>query len=949
MAEEASLAPDKAPSWQLLQDRRERFLTVNEGRLARLRDGLQTKQRQCLDLIPLLFHTNLPQAPGFVDEPEMPVGLVNYTPAAGTVQMLRGYHRSINAADLRPPFPKLLSLYLMGSSGSIAQSTTSDLDIWVCYSSDLTGEQIRLLDFKAQALTRWAEGFNLEVHFFLMDGHRFQGGDQRSLTGENCGSTQHFLLLDEFYRTGQLLAGSSPAWWLIPSEQEENYQAVIDDYHNRGLLNKDQCIDFGPLPQLPPGEFIGAGLWQLYKGIDSPHKSVLKLLLLEVYAREFPEVTSLARRFKDAIHSNYLTLNDLDPYAMLYHRIEAYLKERGESDRLELVRRCFYFKVGIPMSRNIRSVGWRRRLMQQMVDDWNWSEGHLQYLDSYRNWPVQDVMRERKLLINELTHGYRFLTQFAAEHQSNHLMSQQDLLILSRKLHAAFDRKRGKIDFVRFGQDVDLSHEKVRIHEEEDRQQKGQTYWAAYSQTQAGGDEPTALKKTPGLLEALLWCHLNGLLAAHFHIPVFSRQDDLSEFEIRKTLATLRQALPTDIPTVAETNYFQPALIERVLLFVNLGYDPLKHLTDRGLQKISARSNSLDFSAMRENLVGTIDMVIINSWGEVMVERFADQEALPQTLQFLLSRLSKQGGRARPMLEAYCHNQTRPHAIAKRLQDLLNDAIDSLFEAQMGRPVRFLYNLGPQYRALFFTGKQIHPLQFDSEVELVEWLGSEQPGHSYIRPDRLFETPRNHLKAVLMEQPTDASITLVYRLTERQATLYLIDEQGSVLKFRQPYYNLPTLLAPLIRFLRITEHRQRSEEDAIHLHQRTVNCYELVSKGAGEPRLNRARLTGLMQEGRFINLQAVMDKNNRGRYEYQMICNDKEFSTADLGEHFYTAVASYVLGLRAQGQRYPVYITDLALTDRVLAGLPYGRAQTMHYVKAKLKLEKRINEAMKGL
>ncbi|GGX44337.1 class I adenylate cyclase [Saccharospirillum salsuginis] len=945
---DAPAVTTSTPSWPTLQERRERFLTVNDGRLSRLRDSLQAKQRQCLDLIPLLFHTNLPQAPGYVDEPEIPVGLVNYTPAQGTVQMLQSYQRSVKPADLRPMQPQLMSLYLMGSSGSIAQSTTSDLDIWVCYSSQLSGEQIRLLEYKAHALSQWAEGFNLEVHFFLMDAHHFQGNDQRSLTGENCGSTQHFLLLDEFYRTGQLLAGAPPAWWLVPIEDETHYEATIREYQDKGLLRPEHTIDFGPIPQLPPGEFIGAGLWQLYKGIDSPHKSVLKLLLLEVYAREFPSVTSLAHRYKNAIHSNFLTLNDLDPYAMLYQRIETYLRERGETDRLELVRRCFYFKVGIPMSRSIRTVGWRRRLMQQMVEDWQWSDAYLSYLDGHRNWPVQDVMRERKLLVNELTHSYRFLTQFAAEHQSSHLMSQKDLLILSRKLHAAFDRRRGKIDFISFGQDVDLSHEKVRIHEESNRRQPGQTQWAAYSQVQGDDDEPAALKKTPGLLETLLWCHLNGLLEAHLHIPVFARHQELTEFEVRKTLATLRQALPSDRPVVSQPNYFQPAQIERVLVFINLGCDPLKHLTERGLQKISARSNSLDFSALRENLVATLDLVAINSWGEVMVDRFTGQDALPQAIQFLLTRLGKPN-QSQPLVECHCHNQTRPHAIAKRVQDLIGDAMTSLYESLMGRPVRFLYNLGNRYQALFFTGEQIQPVQFESEAELVEWLGSEQPAPSLIRPDRLFDTPRSHLKTVLREQPGDTAITLVYRLTDRQATLYLLDEHGSLLKFRQPYYNLPTLLAPLVRFLRITEHRQRSEEDAFHLHQRSVNCYELAGKGAGDAKLKRARLNGLMQEGRFINLQAVMDRNNKGRYEYQMICNDKEFSTAELGEQFYPAVASYVLGLRAQGQRYPVYITDLALTDRVLASLPYGRAQTMHYVRAKLKLEKRINDAMTKL
>jgi adenylate cyclase class 1 len=41
----------------------------------------------------------------------------------------------------------------------------------------------------------------VEVSFFLIDENRFRHNESGSLGGEDCGSTQHILLLDEFYRT----------------------------------------------------------------------------------------------------------------------------------------------------------------------------------------------------------------------------------------------------------------------------------------------------------------------------------------------------------------------------------------------------------------------------------------------------------------------------------------------------------------------------------------------------------------------------------------------------------------------------------------------------------------------------------------------------------------------------------------------------------------------------
>lgn len=942
MVKSAQAAP--APAREAPRTYRDRFITVNGGRLSRLRESLQAKQKQCLELLPLLFHTHLRGSPGYFNDPEVPTGIALYQPSQGTLNLLQNINFSARPGSARAVNPQLAGLYLMGSSGSVAQSTSSDLDIWLCYRPDLSGRQIRLLETKAEAITQWAEGFNLEVHFFLMNAQQFEAGDQRSLTGENCGSTQHFLLLDEFYRTGQLLAGVPPAWWLIPSSEEKNYPRRVAELQGRGAAYSAEALDFGPLPSLPAGEFIGAGMWQLYKGIDSPHKSVLKLLLLEVYARDYPNVTSLAQEYKNAIHAGDLELDDLDPYVMLYRRIEQYLTAQQESARLELIRRCFYFKVGIPLSRPSKTQGWRRTLMLKLVRDWGWQSDYLAYLDEHTSWPVQDIMAERKLLINELTRSYRFLTQFAAEHQSNHLMSQQDLLILSRKLHAAFDRRRGKIDFISFGHEVDLSHEKVRIKELGPRKDRP-AQWVAYSQL-PDGQAGTALKTSSGLLETMLWCHLNGILAAHLHIPVFSQFSAITNFEVRKTLADLRQALPAGMPAVPQTRFYKPAQVERVLLFSNLGCDPLQHLTRRGLQKISARSNSLDFSSLRENLVASLDMVVVNSWGEVVVEHFDQVDALPQAIHFLLSLLARQKYVHRPQLESFCHNQTRPQAIAKRIQDLFEDAVAALFDHARRQPVRFLYNLGEQYQALTMNVRQLNSLSFDTEAELIDWLGQEQTKPSKLIPDRHFETDKNQLRAVIDQQP-DSGLALIFQFSKRLATVFVIDEHGSLLSFRQASRDKTSLLAPLLRFLKITEHRLRAQDSDMTQPPLPMHCYEMKLLPSGVPTLKRIGTAGLLEEKRFTNVQAIIELSPEGDYETLMLCNDREFSSQELGESFHAEVADYMLSLRSDNQPYPLHITDLSLSDRVVACLPNGQAQTLHYLRYKLRLEQRINEAMR--
>ena len=104
----------------------------------------------------------------------------------------------------------------MGSIGTISHTTESDFDFWLCHESELTSAQIKKLEQKAQAIELAAEKLNLEVHFFLINADAFRSGELLDLSSESSGTAQHYLLLDEFYRTAVLLEGQFPAWWIVP-------------------------------------------------------------------------------------------------------------------------------------------------------------------------------------------------------------------------------------------------------------------------------------------------------------------------------------------------------------------------------------------------------------------------------------------------------------------------------------------------------------------------------------------------------------------------------------------------------------------------------------------------------------------------------------------------------------------------------------------------------------
>ncbi|WP_438895138.1 hypothetical protein, partial [Bacillus cereus group sp. BC329] len=76
--------------------------------------------------------------------------------------------------------------------------------------------------------TDWAKSQGVEANFFIMDEQRFRHNQSDQMTGENCGSSQHLLLLDEFYRSAVRLAGKRLLWQIVPPEMEECYDEYVN-------------------------------------------------------------------------------------------------------------------------------------------------------------------------------------------------------------------------------------------------------------------------------------------------------------------------------------------------------------------------------------------------------------------------------------------------------------------------------------------------------------------------------------------------------------------------------------------------------------------------------------------------------------------------------------------------------------------------------------------------
>lgn len=921
---------------------RDRFLLVNRQRWERACSALTYRQQIVLELLPMVFHRNHPALPGYLDG-DCPQGLSNYTPSTRELNAARRFARSFSDRDKGIRKPDLDSLFLMGSPGTLGHSVASDLDVWLCHREDLSEHGIRCLERKAEKLSLWAADFGVELHVFVFSAADWRQGRQRAeVAGENCGSAQHFLLLDEFYRTSIHLAGQYPLWWLIPADMEKDYEQCRRRLVECRFIKASDYIDFGAVPDIPGEEFPGAGIWQLYKGIDAPWKSILKLLLIECYAT-VERAPLLSAEFKRAVYEGGAGADDLDPYIMLYRRLEDWLLETDAPDRLDLVRRSLYLKSGLPLSR-VGPAGdqWRIGLLRRLVLHWGWTDADVQAMDDRQRWKAEEVTGLRRSVVAELTHSYRLLSRMAKEQGTAASISANDINLLGRKLYAAFQRKAGKIELINPGLVPSLAEENLSFHHQSEQGAEGNG-WLLYRDLEDPSDAfwQPVIRRAGNLTELLVWCYSNGLLTRATRLNVRAGTSAATIAELREVLSVLAEALPFPMAPAHRDALARGVRPIICLLLINVAVDPQLHLTERGLHKLSSRSDSLGFSGGRDNLVMTVDQVTLNSWHEVSLQHYAAGDTLIQCLKNVLAQVALSPAEL-PQIQVWAPSRGHGNAIARRVKQLFADVLRQFFAGGSGpHPLRYIIEMDHRYFLLQFSDREPGFLALDSRQALMEALLQPQEHYLPVVPDRYALQDEPVLRAVC-DASQAGSIQVFWKHQGSEGQLWVVDEQGSIWSHTQQAENRRHLLAPLLRFLdNLVERRQLRQADNEHS-VGGIQCYEMIRRG--DRWLAEARpsqVASLAVSG--LEVQAVGVQEGESNLRFDLYCDDQEFTAQEYGDSLIPAVAHYIRSLRRTDEFYPVYLTDLHLPHDLAPQWYQRDIQTSQYLHYRSLLEDALN------
>lgn len=430
---------------------KKQFLRQNKFSLLIAFDLFKPKQADLFEVVPVLIHGNINFSGFNADDENAPCGISGYLPSKEAGLTAAKYLNKDELIFRKNDSSYVEALFTIGSTGSIAQSSDSDIDYWVCIRDNTHDILKRNFQHKLSLLEKWAfDMFQTEIHFFIVDVNKANQDEFGDSSLESSGSAQGRILKEEFYRTMIHVAGKLPFWCTLPASVTRNYYERL---HCLVCKVPARCryIDLGDIYDIPAGEYFGASIWQMFKLLKSPFKSVIKMALLDNFIHETGKENLLCNRIKDEwINSGFqFNLDKTDSYYVLLNSLVNYYKLCDDPEAVRLVQLCFFLKAGISKKSDLENTlfGFRKDFINHCMKKWNWNEKQMFDAGRFKDWEYGRVTRLSSTIEKYMIKIYKKVNHvFDAGDEKKALITPEDRTALGRKMFVQFSKQPGKIE-----------------------------------------------------------------------------------------------------------------------------------------------------------------------------------------------------------------------------------------------------------------------------------------------------------------------------------------------------------------------------------------------------------------------------------------------------------------------------------------------------------------------
>ena len=575
---------------------REFFVNYNINRMRELIRYLSTKKFNLFHTIPFLLHVNSPEFAGFV-KGSSTYGIVNFEETNFWKATLKSSNTSVEKLKASLAEKNAIrAVYLMGSTGTLAQGHFSDFDYWVLIDESIKEpEALKAFELKLSLIEKWCKDeYNQEIHFFIMYPGQIRKNNYSTVSDESCGTAQRTILKEEFYRTFIVIAGQIPFWSVVKDEVTDN---VYNAYFKQSLEENfdyinNNFVDLGNLTNIDKEECPGAILWQINKSLSNPAKSIVKSALITYYSfiteeEELP-CNIVKRKYSDRFLDDHLA----DPYTVIFEKILELLKKKKMNDLSDIIKECIFLQLcGFPLVSEPEAQTPKHKLIFSYTRRWKWDTGKIREFMGYSVWPETKKRKYEQKIVNSLLDLYELVIDANKESSNIYNINMSDLKMLKNRIARYYQKKPGKIPNCSTYLRAQTGKESLLISCQADELMGD--IWSVYGSYHTSKDKDKAILFTgPELLRIIGWIIKNNLYSKNRTSLYFSSSES-------KMLSRSAKGLFFEVVNFLSDKPHDYSLTESIPVWDKI----LLTLASQGAED----SNTFDH----------YDFIIRNTWGEM--------------------------------------------------------------------------------------------------------------------------------------------------------------------------------------------------------------------------------------------------------------------------------------------------------------------------------------------
>lgn len=724
------------------------FQAHNRVQIETFLKASSTGQQLVIQLLPLLIHLNHPALPGFSDE-ACPIGIVDYQPDNQTLQAAQQTQPGFNFRRQAQRRYAFQGLYCLTTESLFIAEHSTALTFWLIYQKEVSDAAATLIADKLQRITEWAKSKGVTLHFEFTSAATLI--DHAQINSQ----------LENFYLNGVVLAGAVPAWWLTAENTSPD-----ESLEQSRLLNSPSVLDFGSPPALSAEVLFEAAYARWLAALSARPADIIQHYFLQQQLQRYPHPIALSALRKSRILAAETNIFALD-------RLSLMVGELADSAAYQRVQVAFYQLSQEALSKNVKQavLPLRRQFMQHCVNNWQWPALMLQQLDQPETHHYRQQIQQQTEHFQQLQGSLQQLQAFAQRHS---LRAQSQLTYAKRLL--GFKQQPAEDNIVELADAFRLNSgfEQLFLH----RFAKSQTWHL--NDIALSSPQQTALHRSESLIQLLAFAIHNRLLTRTTWLRVADQQQHIS---LKMVIEICQQLLRS--PLVEKTSMPEPAIVnqhstaQQLMLFINLSPPAPQLSPQHDLQVSSLRNDPLCYTSSQMNLVNSIDLLVLSSWGHWHHRQFTGPDAVISAVSMLL-RWQPNSTAMQPLV-CWCPTPIFSQAISQRLHQLFETLISHQQQPEHGR---FFLRIATTNWQIDWQQGEVETVQrFDTDTTL-KLLTHSTPHFIGSRLDTALADAE--LFNTLLAVHQQASISIFIQAHKTITRVWLIDVWGSLTQYDYP-------------------------------------------------------------------------------------------------------------------------------------------------------------------